>query len=555
MSLLHSIRASLIVAVTASVAGAQQAPPAPASARFQIFLRATQIGTEEVSLTRSATGWTIASSGRTGPPLDLVIRSLQLRYDADWRPLELTLDTTIRGQAFGVHITVNATTATTHINNAGQATDRADTIEPGAVFLPNPFFASYEAVAARLRTAPSGSVFQAYQGAPLPVTINVGDSETERIQTVARLIEARHTHITLTAAGTPELPVDVWGDEAGRLLRVSVPTQSIEFVREDVASVATRRVPISRAGDEQVRIPANGFNLAGTLSKPSGAPAARHPAVVLVAGSGLQDRDESVAGIPVFGQLAGALADAGYMVLRYDKRGVGQSGGRIENAGLADYADDLRAAVKFLSTRKDVDGKRIMSAGHSEGGAVTLMEAARNDRIAAVLLLAAPGVSGTELILAQQKHALDRLSLSDADRQARIELQNRIHDAVITGKGWDALPAGLRRQVDNPEFQSILMFDPATVMPKVRQPVLIVQGLLDTQVDPANADGLDRLARARKRAAPVEVVKIPGVNHLFVPAATGEVSEYATLREKQISPALPAAMVAFLQKTLPAALR
>ena len=172
-------------------------------------------------------------------------------------------------------------------------------------------------------------------------------------------------------------------------------------------------------------------------------------------------------------------------------------------------------------------------------------------RVAAVVLMGAPGHPGADLILAQQKRALDRSTLSDADKQGRVDLQKRIHEAVISGKGWETLPPELRRQVDNPEFLSILTFDPANVIPKVRQPILIVQGELDTQVEPSNADRLESLARSRKRQAPVEVVKIPGVNHLFVPATTGEVAEYATLPDKQIAPALASAIASWLQKSLP----
>jgi pimeloyl-ACP methyl ester carboxylesterase len=547
----HFIRALVLVAAAASTAPAQQAPSrTTAESTFRIFLRSTQIGTEEVSVTRDADGWTIASTGRVGPPLELVTKSLQIRYMPDWKPLELILDATTRGQAFGMHITVAGPTATTHVNNAGQPVDRADTIAPDAVLLPNPFLAGYEAVAHRLTTAAAGSTIPVYQGGPVPVVIRVGDSDTERIQTVGGLIEARRTHATLVATGTPELPVEIWGDPSGRLLRVSVPAQGLEFVRDDIAAVSTRRVVVSRPGDEQVQIPANGFTLAGTVSKPSVTAGKRNAAVVLVVGSGPVDRDETVAGIPIFGQLAGALADAGFTVLRYDKRGVGQSGGRIETAALADYADDLRAAVKYMADRKDVDPKRIAVVGHSEGGDVALLDAAKNGRVAALVLMATPGVVGSDVVLTQQRRILDRSNLPDADKQARIELQKKIHEAVITGKGWETLPPEFRRQVDNPEFQSILVFDPATVMPRVRQPILIVHGTLDTQVDPSNADRLESLARSRKRQAPVDVVKIPSVNHLFVPATTGDVSEYGALKDKQITPALAAAIAQWLQKTM-----
>src|SRR6185437_14632086 len=125
-------------------------------------------------------------------------------------------------------------------------------------------------------------------------------------------------------------------------------------------------------------------------------------AVVLVGGSGPTDRDEMAFGIPVLGQVANAIADAGFIVVRYDKRGVGQSGGRLEAATLADYADDLRAAVKFLADRKDVDPKRIAVIGHSEGGDVALLAAAKDKKIAAIVLIGTNGVTGAELVLEQQ---------------------------------------------------------------------------------------------------------------------------------------------------------
>ena len=434
MGLFHSIRAAVLVAAAAAVAGAQTPSSPTGASNFAVFLRGVQIGTEELSVTRGADGWTVSSTGRIGAPMELVTRNLEIRYGADWKARELTLDATVRAQEFGLRISIMGTTATTRLTNAGQAADRTDTVDPDVVLLPNPFFAAYEAIAARLKTAAPGTIIPAYQGGPNPISILVGDSETERIQTVARLIEARRTHVTLSAMGQPAIEADVWGDETGRLLRVSVPAQSLEFVRTDIASVSTRRVVISREGDEPASIPANGFNLIGTISKPAGPAVKRLPAIVLVGGSGLIDRDGNVGGIPVYGQIAHALADAGFLVLRYDKRGIGQSGGRIETAGFAEYAEDLRAAVKFVADRKDVDPKRIIVLGHDEGGAIALVAAAREKRIAALVLLAAAGVSGSDLVLAQQKHVLERSSLSDADKQARIDLQKQIHEAVITAK-------------------------------------------------------------------------------------------------------------------------
>jgi len=310
-----------------------------------------------------------------------------------------------------------------------------------------------------------------------------------------------------------------------------------------------------------VQIPSNGFSLVGTISTPTSAArttagepgktaAARLPAVVLVGGSGPTDRDGLAYGIPILGEIAGALADAGFLVVRYDKRGIGQSGGRAESASLTDYADDVSAAVKMLADRKDIDPKRIAVIGHSEGGSVAMIAAAKDKRIAAVALVATPGVTGAEIVLAQQKHLLDRSTLSAEEKQTKIDQQKRIHQAVITGKGLDELPPEVRRAVDNTEFQSILVTDPAKVMPNMRKPLLIVQPELDTQVEPANADKLDALAKQRKNAPPVETVKIPGVNHLLAPATSGEVEEYARLTERHVSPAVTQALVAWLKKVL-----
>jgi len=534
-----------------AAAGAAQQPPepqaVPAASSFTIFVRSVPIGSEQMALARSADGWTITSSGRIGAPLDIVARRVQVRYSADWKPLELTVDATVKGQPQTVHTVVSGTMASTEVTNGAQHANKTETVAADTLLLPSPFFGPYEALSARLRDLPAGATLSVYAVPQLVFPIKVGESADETIQTASDVVHARRTHVTMMSPPVP-IEIDIWADATGRLLRVSIPAQNLDVVREDIASVAARRVTMSRPNDEQVRIPANGFSLAGTLSKPFDAGSKPLPAIVLVAGSGQTDRDETVFNIPIFGQLSNALADAGFIVLRYDKRGVGQSGGRAESASLADYAEDVRAAVKFLGDRKDVDDKRIAVVGHSEGGAVTMIAASRDKQIDAIVLIAAPGTTGADLVLAQQAHLLEHLNAPDAERQEKIELQKRIQHAVLTGSGWDTIPPALRRQVDNPWFQSLLAFDPAKVMSDVKQPMLIIQGELDTQVDPSNADKLVALARGRKNSPPSEEVKIPGINHLLVPATTGEVDEYGTLKDKRVSPIVASSIVDFLQK-------
>jgi pimeloyl-ACP methyl ester carboxylesterase len=553
----HALLIASAVALSSAAASTSQQAPAPAprsagsaTASFTIFIRAMPIGSEQVAVSRSGDGWTITGSGRLNAPLDIASQRLQLRYDPNWMPLELTLDGVVRGKVFALRSTVSGDTVTDRITEGDQSTTETS-MGRAELLLPHPFFAApYEALAAKLRTAPSGSTISVHATPQDPFSIRVGDSSPDRFQTATQMIDARHTRIALLPVGAPAVDADVWGDSTGRLLRISIPLQSLDIVREDLASVAARRVPISRPNDEQVRIPSSGFSLSGTLSRPAGPMTTPAPAVVFIGGSGPADRDELVLGIPILGELAGAVADAGFLTLRYDKRGVGQSGGRLESASIADLADDAIAAVKVLARRKDVDPKRIAVIGYSDGSAVALLAAAKEKQISAVAVISAAGVRGADLILEQQQRLLSRLNLPDTEKQAKVELQKRINEAIITGKGRETLPVGAQRQTDNAEFASILRNDPAKIIPDVRKPILIVQPELDTEILPVNADRLERLAARRKNAPPVEVVKIPGVNHLLLRAMTGEMEEYAILPEKHISPDVPNVLTTWLLKTL-----
>ena len=328
----------MLAALALPLAAAAQQPPVPPALQeagatsFTIFLGGAPIGTEQIAVNRLAAGWTIASTGRLGAPIDIVARRLQVRYTPEWRAVELTLDATVRGQAQTIRTVVEGTTAKSDLVVAGQATGKTDTVDPDALLLlPTGFFSPYEALAAHLRTAAAGSEMPVYLVPQGSIRVRIGESSGEQIQTAARMVTARRTHITLVLTAA-QIDADLWTDDAGRMIRFSVPAQSLEVVREDIAAVSSRSVTISRPNDEQVNIPSNGFSLVGTLSRPAQAGGTRLPAVVLVGGSGPADRDSVVFGVPVLGQIAGALADAGFIVVRYDKRGIGQSGGRAESA-------------------------------------------------------------------------------------------------------------------------------------------------------------------------------------------------------------------------------
>jgi hypothetical protein len=554
MRIAHCTVALALVALLAATGLAQTKPPA-GQVEFTVFYQGSPVGVEQVTVERTPQGITISGTERFGPPLSILIRRAEARYTADWRPLEFVVEGSVRDQLIAVRTTVSGSTATSQFTQGGLPTQRTDQIAPDAVFLPNLFFGAYEALAARLPGTKVGDQLAAFVPPQTTATLTVSRITDDRVRTQSQLLQFRRYEVDLVAAKN-SAHIEVWADDSGRMLRLTVLEQAFDVVRADIASITSRREQASRPNDQAVTIPAYGFGLMGTLSKPAStpSPAYRFPAIVLVGGSEPIDREESVAGVPVFGQLASALAEAGFIVVRYDKRGVGQSGGRADTANLSDYAEDAGAAVEFLRRRKDVDPARIAMLGYGEGGAVAAVAASRSNKIAALVFLAAPGVTGGALALEQQTLMLARLNTPEAERNAKLQLQQKLHLALITGTGLESVPADLLRRADTPWFRSFLVYDPARVVKSLEQPILIVHGDLDREILPANADKLADIAKARRgpAGAAVALVKIPGVNHLLVPAQTGETEEYGKLADRAISPRVAPAIGSWLQAVMKA---
>ena len=546
----------LAVLTSATGAAAQAALPPPPSqdpgTSYLVFFRSQPVGREDVTVVREPDGWTVRGTSRLGPPIDITSRVAEVVYDLQWRPRSLLVDGVVRGQDVTLKTTFDGTKANNVIAVQGAPQSKSDPVSADAIVLANSFLGSYAALTAKLQGLKPGAEIKAYVAPQAEITVRLVAVTSERIDTPRGTIAAtRYALLFVNPPPAGELPVNLWAGPTGNLLRLSIPSQTLEMAREDIASAASRTAAFSLPGDEAVTIPGVGFNLAGTITKPANAKEPL-PALVLIGGSGPTDRDETVAGIPVFGQLARDLVAAGFIVVRYDKRGVGQSGGRTESVTIADYAEDARSVVLWLEKRKDVNKERIGLVGHSEGALVAMLTAGRErGKVSAIALVAGPSTAGSTLVLEQQKHLLDLMKVDDAQRAEKVALQEKINAAVMTGRGWQDLPEAARKVADTPWFYSFLTFDPARAMKETRQPVLIVQGELDTQVQPYHADKLLEFAKARKTEAIAEVVKVPGVNHLLVPAKTGEVTEYPQLgSDAKVAPQIGAAIAAFMTKAL-----
>jgi len=301
---------------------------------------------------------------------------------------------------------------------------------------------------------------------------------------------------------------------------------------------------------------APGVRLAGTLTLPQGA--GPHPAVVLVSGSGAQDRDETLVGHKPFLVLADYLTRRGIAVYRYDDRGTARSTGNHATATSADFADDARAAVAALRARPDIRRDAVGIAGHSEGGLIAPLVA--RDPAAGVgfiVMLAGPGIPGDSILLLQADLIAKAGGTPDSVRARNRVASRRIYDLVRTERDTLRLLQGVReqarallaatlnaqqrpdstmvelqvRQLTSPWFRYFLSYDPRPTLRAVKAPVLALNGTLDLQV-PAQ-ENLRAIEAALREGGnrDVTIVTLPGLNHLFQTATTGAPTEYASIAE------------------------
>jgi uncharacterized protein len=321
-----------------------------------------------------------------------------------------------------------------------------------------------------------------------------------------------------------------------------------------------------------------GVRLSATLTVPRGK--GPHPAVVLITGSGMQDRDETVAGHKPFLVLADHLTRRGIAVLRADDRGWGGPPEAFMRATGADFADDALAGVEFLKARKEIDPKRVGLVGHSEGGMIAPLVAVKSPDVAFLVLLAAPGLPGDRLLVLQTERLLRaagagdeavarhlaiqqavlaalREEKTDADfeRRARAEVSRLLgqmteEQRLATGLSEAALGGQLRMML-TPWYRSIVAYDPGTTLMRVGVPVLALGGGLDLQVP--SRENLSAIEGALKAGGNrnYKTVELPRLNHLFQTAATGSPVEYGQIEETMSPEALKTISDWILQNALP----
>jgi pimeloyl-ACP methyl ester carboxylesterase len=304
--------------------------------------------------------------------------------------------------------------------------------------------------------------------------------------------------------------------------------------------------------------------LAGTLLSPRGT--GPFPTVVLITGSGAQNRNEELLNHRPFLVLADALARANVAVLRYDDRGVGSSTGDFAAATSLDFAQDVRGAISYLRTQTRVPVAAIGLVGHSEGGLIAPMVADGDAGIGFLVLLAGPAVDGATITISQGRAIGAVQGASEAELDANEALQRALFGCIrgattstadagagtapseldassdaavhaclqqlLTGAGLTGAELErTSRQLESPWMRFFLSYDPAPALRRTRVPVLALNGSLDLQVLASVNLPVLREALAEAGNAQSLVAELPGLNHLFQHAQTGAPSEYGSISE------------------------
>lgn len=295
------------------------------------------------------------------------------------------------------------------------------------------------------------------------------------------------------------------------------------------------------------------ITLAGTLTLPRGVK--RAPAVVILSGTGQQDRNGTMGGHTMFADLADFLSSRGVAVLRADDRGVGGSTGTYDQATTEDFGDDALSAVRLLRQRTDIDTARIGLIGHSEGGAAMAIAAAKSSDVKFLISLSGLCDTGLHSLLEQNAAVTRSYPLPDYDVRRYDAINDLMFHVVhkhaqsdsLEQKMWEAYDAWHRAdsiyfstldvefdhfrypiymyvmQATTPWYRFFVRYDPARYLSKIRVPVLALNGDRDVWV---NADtNLHNWCTLLPQGADVETVRLPGLNHLLLPCQTGAPGE------------------------------
>jgi dienelactone hydrolase len=405
------------------------------------------------------------------------------------------------------------------------------------------------------------------KGGDLKATIDIPEQNATGITLNNVKFDSSKLHCELPAGrGVAIFDGTMLGDSIKGMFTQAGITGSFYLARGGLTKKAEEVEEIVPYKKEEVIFYDDSIKFAGTLTLPP--TKGPHPAVVMITGSGPQNRDEELFGFKPFKIIADHFTRNGITVLRYDDRGVGGSGGNTLQSTTADFAKDALAAIHFLQSRSDINPKQIGLCGHSEGGIVAPLAASQSTDVVFIICIAGTGVDGRTLLLAQEEAIMHADSASEEKIQKALKSSKLIYELMVSGKDLDEVRKEFRASVvdqlnsmtevqrkaitnqeefikigveariaslQSPWFKFFLTYDPALALKKVKCPVLALFGELDTQV-PAELNKKAMESPLKKAGNKDYTFKvIPRADHLFLLAKTGSPSEYASLKKEFVS--------------------
>lgn len=405
------------------------------------------------------------------------------------------------------------------------------------------------------------------QGTELPIVVRIWQEDgtykalmdSPQQNAIGIKVESVKYENKMLSISVPSLAVTIAGTISGTTYSANFTQGNIELplVMDRTSTSATicrkqEPLPPYPYHTEEVKFPSvdSGVELNGTLTLPK--ESGKYPAVVLVSGSGTQNRDEELLGHKPFKVIADYLTRRGIIVLRYDDREFTTK--KYEGATSRNYANDALGAVAFLKSHGSVDSERIGIIGHSEGGTIAFMCAAESKDIDFIVSLAGMTVAGDKCLMAQNRRAIAAAGFSAEIQQKSLDVIQTIFDETKRRELADiqqsakeivaeALTQHSAKDIPQPLIANFeqtlhsmtewmkffLSYDPIGDIKQIKCPVLALNGSLDVQV--LADDNLNVLKSAPNLQKLLTAKKYEGLNHLFQPCATGDVSEYASIEQ------------------------
>jgi dipeptidyl aminopeptidase/acylaminoacyl peptidase len=516
---------------TSLLSQTSQSGPKMHSQKFIIYYGEKETGFENYSISTSEGKMRLTDNAQFKVSEMDIVTNMELILDTLLTLQMLDLDGKVHTQAYKVSTEFSKGKAINHMSRDGDTSTVEVPLHDNVFILPNGLFYPYTFLAKKYDFEKGGK--QEFFGylVPVEVQISIEDKGKEIVDFDTTSSQRQKLFVNIGAM----VEVNLWVDKNKEITKLSIPMQGIDVYREGYKP-APKKAEIDTSTknytSEDTTFKSGVLKLAGTVTVPKDK-GKKFPACIIISGSGPLDRNGKVQNLGFSVQykaIAHKLSNSGILVLRYDKRGVGQSEGDFKTASLSDLVSDVKAGIEYLRSRKDVDTNRICLIGHNEGAIIAPMIAAEDKRIKAIVLMAGTAKPLDQVIMEQQGFLLSQQSVPDEEKKKAFEEQQEFFDWVQGKKELkeEEMPLQYKELMGKRKWLlEHFNQDPLQNIAKVKCKVLILQGKKDKQVFDLHAimlsNALDRAGHKDHR-----IMIFPDLDHLFCKTeGEGDYAEYA----------------------------